>query len=187
MKRNLLFLALLLSSTLTFAQVISIDAARTLGAGQTVTVRGIITNGSELGGIRYLQDNTAGIAAYSSSMSGVLRGDSVEITGTIKDYNQLLEIDPVTSFTVLSSGNTLPNPELVTPLQIDEAREAELVKITNAIFTTSPGGTFASNSSYNFIANGEVSKMYVRSNHPLIGQTIPSGPVNLVGIATQYS
>ncbi len=187
MKKNLLLLALLLSSTFTFAQVISIDSARTLGVGATVTVRGIITNGSELGGIRYFQDNTAGIAAYSSSMSGVLRGDSVEVTGTIKDYNELLEIDPVASFTVLSSGNTMPAPEAITPDQIDETRESELLSIAGAVFTTSPGGVFASNSSYNFTANGETSKIYVRSNHPLIGQTIPSGPVNLVGIGTQHS
>ena len=187
MKKNLLLLALLLSSSLVFSQVISIDSARTLGVGATVTVRGLITNGSELGGIRYFQDTTAGIAAYSSSMSGVLRGDSVEVTGTIKDYNELMEIDPVSSFTVLSSNNVMPTPELITPNQIDESREGELVKILNAMFTTTPGGTFASNTSYNFTANGETSKIYVRSNHPLIGQTIPSGPVNLIGIGTQHS
>lgn len=178
---------MLFASSFTFAQVISIDSARTLGVGATVTVRGIITNGVELGGIRYFQDTTAGIAAYSSSMTGVLRGDSVEITGEIKDYNELMEIDPVSSFTVLSSGNTLPTPILITPLQIDDSKEGQLVKINNAMFTTSPGGTFAGNSSYNFVANGETSKIYVRSNHPLIGEIIPSGPVNLTGIATQHS
>ena len=169
------------------AQTISIDSARTLGVGATVTVKGIVTNGSELGGIRYFQDATAGIAAYSSSMSGVLRGDSILITGTIKDYNQLLEMDPVTSFTVLSSGNALPTPVVVTPGQIDETTEGELVKVNNAVFTTSPGGTFASNTSYSFTANGQTSKVYIRSNHPLIGETVPSGPVNLIGIGTQHS
>jgi predicted extracellular nuclease len=82
---------------------ISIDSARTLGVGATVTVRGIVTNGGELGPIRYMQDLTAGIAVYSSSLSNVNRGDSIEVTGTIKSYNALLEIDPVTSFTVLST------------------------------------------------------------------------------------
>lgn len=169
------------------AQTISIDSARTLGVGATVTVKGIVTNGSELGGIRYFQDNTAGLAAYGSALSNVLRGDSILITGTIKDYNELMEIDPITSLTVLNSGNPLPAPLLITPSQIDETREAQLVKINNALFTTTPGGTFASNSSYNFTANGETSKIYVRSNHPLIGHTIPSVPVNLTGLATQYS
>ena len=46
----------------------SIAAARTQATG-TVTVRGIVTNGAELGPIRYLQDNVAGIAAYSPSLN----------------------------------------------------------------------------------------------------------------------
>ena len=166
---------------------ITINAARTLGAGKTVTVKGIVTNGDELGGIRYLQDGTAGIAAYSGDLSTAKRGDSILITGTIKDYNELLEIDPVASFTIINSGNPSPIPEVITPKGLDEAHEAELVQIDNATFTTSPGGTFSSNSPYSFIANGETSTIYVRSNHPLIGTTIPSGPVSLVGITSQYS
>ncbi|RLD43836.1 MAG: hypothetical protein DRI86_08975 [Bacteroidetes bacterium] len=187
MKQQLILIIILFASSFTFAQVISIDSARTLGIGATVTVKGIITNGNELGGIRYFQDATGGIAAYSSSMVTTDRGDSVEVTGTIKDYNQLMEIDPVTSYTVLNSNNIMPAPVVITPAQIDNSVEGQLVKINDAVFTTTPGGLFASNSSYNFTANGETSKMYVRSNHPLIGQTIPSGLVNLTGIATQYS
>lgn len=185
--RNLFILALIFIAFASEAQVISIKAARTLGAGNTITVRGIVTNGAELGPIRYFQDSTAGVAAYSSSLANVNRGDSVEITGTLKDYNQLMEIDPVTSFTVLSSGNTLPSPEVVVPDSLNENHEAELVEIHNATFTTNPGGTFSSNSSYNFTANGQTSSIYVRSNHPLIGHVIPSGPVTLIGITSQYS
>ncbi len=169
------------------AQTITIDAARTLGAGATVTVKGLVTNGDEIGGIRYFQDGTAGIAAYSTTLSTVTRGDSILITGTIKDYNQLLEIDPVTSFTVINSGNLSPIPQIVTPNGLDETNEGELVQIDNATFTTSPGGLFSSNSPYSFTANGETSTIYVRSNHPLIGTIIPSGPVTLVGITSQYS
>jgi phosphatidylserine/phosphatidylglycerophosphate/cardiolipin synthase-like enzyme len=169
------------------AQVITIKAARNLGVGATVTVRGIVTNGSELGTIRYFQDSTAGIAAYSSTLANVNRGDSIEITGTIKDYKQLLELDPVSSFTVLSTGNPLPSPEVIVPDSLNENREGELVEIHNAVFTTNPGGTFSSNTGYNFTANGQTSKIYVRSGHPLIGTVIPTGPVTLVGIASQYS
>ncbi len=187
MKKNLLLLALLLSSTLTFAQVISIDSARTLGVGAVVTVRGIATNGSELGNVRYMQDNTAGIAAYGSTLSTVSRGDSIEITGTVKSYSELLEIDPITNLTIINSGNTLPNPLLITPAQIDETKESQLVQINDAIFTTSPGGTFSSNTAYNFTANGETSTIYVNSSSQLIGQTVPSGPANLIGLASQHS
>jgi len=187
MKQKLLIIMMLFASSYGFAQTISIDSARTLGAGAIVTVTGIVTNGNEIGGIRYFQDTTAGIAAYSSSLSNVNRGDSILITGTIKDYNELLEIDPVTSFTVLSTGNTLPTPEVIVPDSLNENHEAELVRINGAVFTTNPGGTFSSNSSYNFTSNGQSSSIYVRSNHPLIGTIIPMGMVDLVGITSQYS
>ena len=186
MKKNLLLIVLLFTSSIAFSQI-TIQAARNQGVGATVTVKGIITNGSELGGIRYFQDATAGIAAYSSTLSNVNRGDSILITGKIKDYNELLELDSVYSFTILSTGNTLPTPEVIVPDSLNEAREAELVQINNVTFTTSPGGTFSSNTPYNFMANGQTSSIYVRSNHPLIGTLIPSSPVTLIGIASQHS
>ena len=169
------------------AQTISIAAARALGASNTVTIKGIVTNGSELGTIRYIQDSTAGLAIYSSSLSNVHRGDSIEVTGTLVDYNALLEMNPVSSFTVLSTGNTLPTPELIVPDSLNEVRESELMRINGATFTTNPGGTFSSNTSYNFTANGQTSTIYVRSNHPLIGTIIPTAAVDLVGICSQYS
>ncbi len=185
MRKSILIFAALLISWGMQAQI-SIGAARASAIGTVVTVKGIVTSGSELGSIRYFQDNTGGIAAYGSLLNAVVRGDSITLTGTLKNYNQLLEIDPVASFNVNSSGNTLPTPELITIDSINEAREAELVRINSVTFTTNPGGTFGSNTSYNFTANGVSSSMYVRSNHPLIGTVIPSGPVDLVGIVSQF-
>jgi phosphatidylserine/phosphatidylglycerophosphate/cardiolipin synthase-like enzyme len=188
MKIKILLSAVLITIvSMVQAQVITIQAARNLGASATVTVKGIVTNGAELGVIRYMQDGTAGIAAYGSTLSTVNRGDSIEITGVLKNYNQLLEIDPVTSFTVLSTGNVLPVPEVLVPDSMNEARESELVQINNATFTTNPGGVFSSNTSYFFNANGQTSSIYVRSGHPLIGKIVPSGPVSLIGLASQFS
>ena len=92
------FLSLLAFVALGFSAEVqaqsSIAAARAQAINSTATVRGIVTNGSELGPIRYIQDNVAGIAAYSpSQMANVVLGDSVEVTGTLKNYNGLLEID----------------------------------------------------------------------------------------------
>jgi predicted extracellular nuclease len=93
----------------------SIATARGQAVNSTVTVRGIVTNGAELGPIRYLQDNVAGIAAYSSTMMGnVVLGDSVEVIGTLKDYNGLLEIDPVTSVNILARNKPVPAPVVFT-------------------------------------------------------------------------
>ncbi|MFO8086229.1 MAG: phospholipase D-like domain-containing protein [Bacteroidales bacterium] len=186
MKKNILIILVLLISALTQAQTISIDSARTLGPGNTVTISGIVTNGSELGTIRYMQDSTAGIAAYDYSFSqDALRGDSVTITGTIKDYNQLLELDPVSNYTIHSSGNPLPSPQVITPSQINEAVESELVRI-NGVTWNDAGAVFSSNSAYTFNANGQSAEIFVRSNHPLIGQIIPSNPVDIIGLGSQY-
>lgn len=171
---------------ISYGQVISIDSARTLGVGNTVTISGIVTNGTELGTIRYMQDATAGIAVYDYTFSqNAVRGDSVTVTGTIKDYNQLLEIDPVTNYTVHSSGTTLPSPVVITPGQLNEAVEGELVRINNVTFSGA-GGTFSSNTSYTFSEGGQTGETYIRSGHPLIGQVIPSSPVDLIGIGSQY-
>lgn len=187
MKTRILTIALMFFTLAMNAQTITIAAARALGPLSVVTVKGIVTNGDELGLIRYIQDTTAGLAIYHSSLSNVLRGDSIEVTGTLKDYNALLEMDPVTNVTVLSSGNILPTPEVGTPDSLNEAHESELMRINGATFTTNPGGTFSSNSSYNFVSNGQTSSIYVRSGHPLIGTIIPTAAVSIIGVCSQYS
>jgi hypothetical protein len=65
--------------------------ARTFAIGQTVTIKGVVTNGSELGNIRYIQDGTAALPAFGSLLSGVQRGDSISATGVLFDFNGLLD------------------------------------------------------------------------------------------------
>jgi phosphatidylserine/phosphatidylglycerophosphate/cardiolipin synthase-like enzyme len=153
----------------------------------TVTVKGIVTNGSELGAIRYLQDNTAGIAAYSSTMlTNVKRGDSVTITGTNKLYNQLLELDPVSAVVIRSSGNPLPAPIVLTPAQIAEPYESMLVKIDNITFADA-GTLFTGNKKYQFSSNGESGYIYVKTGqNDIVGQPVPSGIVSLTAICSQF-
>ena len=90
--------------------------ARSQGVGNTVTISGIVTNGDELGPIRYVEDQTAGIALYDTTtnpsfnyLSNVLRGDSITITGGLADFNGLLEIY-VTGFPVIHSNNNTSTP-----------------------------------------------------------------------------
>lgn len=163
----------------------TIAVARTQAIGSQVAVSGIVTNGSELGTIRYLQDATGGIAAYASSLAGWHRGDSVSVVGFTTDYNGLMEISNIVGSTVYSSGNDLPEPQLVTPLTLGEDYESELIRINQVVFDDG-GGTFASNTSYYFTSDGESASIYVRSNHPLIGKVIPSVPVDIIGICSQF-
>ncbi len=169
------------------AQVITIAEARNKAVGTTVRVTGIVTNGSELGGIRYFQDGTAGIAAYGwSELSGVSRGDSIVITGTLYDYNNLLEISPVDSVRVVSHGHALPAPVTLTPSQLSDKYEAQLVRIEDAVFADA-GGTFAAKTNYTFTAGGEEGEIRINdSNSPLVGTVIPSGHVTIIGPLAQY-
>lgn len=160
--------------------------ARNMPIGSVVTLKGIVTNGAELGSIRYFQDNTAGIAAYGTMVNEINRGDSVTITGTLKIYNQLLELDPISSVIVRSTGNTLPDPIILTPVQLTETYEARLVKLNNVTFTDA-GGIFTQKK-YEFTSvNGESGYIYVKSSQTdIVGQPIPSGMVSLTGELSQF-
>jgi len=70
--KKIIITALLFVGILTtgYAQE-NILEAREMPIGTVVTVKGIATNGSELGIIRYMQDATAGIAAYGSAVGVV--------------------------------------------------------------------------------------------------------------------
>ncbi len=176
---------ILLSICVTSVQAQSIATARAQTIGSSVTISGIITNGDELGPIRYIEDATAAIAAYDpSNLVGTLRGDSITLTGELIDYNGLLEIQPVNNFTNHGTGYSI-NPQIITPLQIDENTESELVQIDNVLISN--GGSNFTQGTHSFSANGENGILYLRNGHPLIGTLIPSAPITLIGIASQYA
>lgn len=183
MKKTTILLFAILINIVGFAQ--DIATARAQGIGATVTVTGIVTNGDELGPIRYIEDSTAGLALYDPAvLSGVQRGDEVTATGILVDYNGLLEMTPVNTITTNSSANSA-TPQIVTPIQIGENTEGELVQIDNVIFNS--GGSLFTIGTHDFAANGENGKVYIRTGSPLENSLIPMGPVTLIGISSQYT
>lgn len=91
----------------------TIAAARTALVGSVVTTSGTITSGDEFGQIRFMQDNTAGISIYSSTLSNTIPGDSIEVTGVLTIYKGQLEITPVNSFHIIQPGRPLPAAKLI--------------------------------------------------------------------------
>lgn len=170
---------------------IKIRDARALAVGTTVTVRGLVTNGAELGQtIRYLQDSTAGIAAYYTSttmptFATVQRGDSIEVTGTLKDFNALLELDPVTSFRIINSGNPV-TPLSITPAELVESNESEIIKLANGTFTGQTTPQFQGNKSYNFVVGATTVQVRINTGSVLIGRVIPTTAVNLTAIVSDF-
>jgi hypothetical protein len=172
-----------LVSAVSFAQ--DIATARSQGVGATVTITGVVTNGDELGPIRYIEDATAGLALYDpTALSGVIRGEEVTVSGILVDYNGLMEMTPVNSSITNSTGNSI-TPQLITPIQVGETTESELVQINNVIFNS--GGSLFTVGTHDFTANGETGKVYIRAGNPLENSLIPMGPVTLIGISSQYT
>ena len=168
MKKLLLTFSIIFFSSLCFAQS-SISSARLQPLGSSVTVTGVVTNGNELGVIRHMQDLTAAIALYDPStnnyLANVNRGDSLTITGILADYNGLLEIFVTGNPTIHSSNSNYIAPQIITPAQIGEATESELVQIDNAVFV-SAGSLFGNlvtfnPGTYDFMSGGQLGKIYM--------------------------
>ncbi len=213
--KKLTLLVMLLSSaawrpvaaqtSITIAAARAQQPANNATAGPTVTVRGVATNGPELGAIRYFQDGTAGIAAYGGSsgtaaavaatLNAVQGGDSILVTGQLKQFYGLLEMDPITSVTVLA-GHRPVAPVVFAAGNISaafaEQYEGQLVRINGiSSITTSAGTPVASFASTAYrINNDPATPLFVNagSNGPngLIGKPAPSGTYDAVGLISQH-
>ena len=187
MKRVFTLVSLIAISFIGRSQA-TISDARQMGIGQTVTVHGVVTNGSELGSIRYIQDATGALPAYGSSLSSVQRGDTITATGVLFDFSGLLEISPTNSFT--NHGNAVVNPTpLVIPItSASESLEAQLVRIDNVTFvTTGTFGTAGSNTTVQITDGTNTFDVRINSTTNIDGTAIPTGAVSVVGLLGQFN
>lgn len=188
MRLNALLLVALIAVSQAVSAQITIAAARALPLGTNVTVKGIVTNDEELGVIRYIQDNTAGIGVYDFAIAGdIAIGDSILVSGPLLSFNNLLEISPTTSMTVLNSGNPLPAPiTLTTATGFAEAYEGRLVRIPSCSFT-STGAFSAGSANYNITDAAGAAVVRVNGTTDIAGSAIPTDPVDIIGIMSQFS
>ena len=185
MKNIFLLCAAIICQTSVFAQM-DIATARQQAENSEVTISGVVTNGDELGSpIRYIEDGTAGIAIYDpENTEGVNRGDSITVTGILVDYNGLLEIQPVSNLINHGNGYSI-TPQTITPNSIGEETESELVSIENVVFENS--GQLFSVGIHNFSVGGQNGMIYVKADCDIENTLIPSCPVKLTAISSQYS
>lgn len=182
MKKILLSLSVLVA---TFAQSQTIQQVRNLSVGSTVTVKGVVSNGTELGAIRYIQDGTAGIACYGNNLSSVALGDSITATGVLFDFSGLLELSPTTSFT--NHGQVSQNvPQIIPIPSATEALEAQLITIQNVTFVQT--GAFATGNSTVQITNGgNTLDVRINGSTNIDGTSIPAGAVTITGLLGQFN
>ena len=122
-----------------------IATARAAGANWTGTLEGNLTLAP--GSIRpdtfAFQDATGGMYVFVASSSGVSLpplelGDVVQVEGTLKDFSGLLEIDPITSFTRISTG-TVPAPQVIsTSVAIVGPTQGWLVQVSGTATWSTP-------------------------------------------------
>jgi phosphatidylserine/phosphatidylglycerophosphate/cardiolipin synthase-like enzyme len=171
----------------------NIATARLQPLNSTVTVRGVVTNDFELGKLRFLQDASAGIALFAGagSVAGfettVGIGDSVEVTGTLINFQGLLEISPISSYTVIATNRPLPAPKPLWFNELSEDYEGQLIRVKCVDFAGS-GSNFSTAGTYNMVdGHGNEGKIYLGNNHPLLGAPQPENTVELTGILSQYN
>lgn len=184
MKKGLIILSVSFASV-AVAQTNINDARQNFSVGQTVTIKGVSSNAGELGPIRYIQDATGGLPVYGATINSVGRGDSVTVTGVIKDFNGLLEIDPINSWTDEGVGSEVA-PWVISIANMGETFEGRLVQFDNITFPDA-GGTFAGNTNYNFTDGTNTGQLRVYSGTNLVGTPIPSGPQSLVALHSQFN
>lgn len=134
-----------------------------------------------------LNDGSDGIHVFSGSPVSnytVTEGDELRVFGTIDFFNGLTQI-AADSITVLSQGNTLSNPTVVTAL--DETTESELVEIKD-LTIVDPSQWTGSGSGFNVdVTDGtNTYQMRVDNDVDLYAQPVPSGAFHLRGIGGQF-
>jgi endonuclease I len=184
--KNKFLVGFALFSSFLFGQENIQDARNNYAIGQTVTVRGVATNGAELGAIRYMQDETGSIAVYGNNVfTNVGRGDSITVTGPLLDFNGLLELSPVTANNVTNHGNVgIPDAMAVPISLIGEDIESRLIKIENVTFVQT--GTFAGNTNYNITDGIRTFQVRISNNTSLVNTVIPTGPITVRGLVGQF-
>jgi hypothetical protein len=186
MKKVITILSAVFALSTVFGQTDINDARTNYSVGQTVTIKGVSADGGELGSIRYIQDATGGLPVYGgTSVGSINRGDSVEITGELKYFNGLLEIDPITNVNALGTGTEI-TPWNISISDLDEAFEGRILQFSNVTFPDA-GGTFAGGTNYNFTDGTNTGEFRVQNGSNLVGVTIPSGPQSLVGLGSQFN
>ncbi len=181
--------------------VSSIGDARSAGAGNTVTIEGIVTRTE--GAFTYLQDETGGLtirqtsgAFFEAVAAGTIQpGTVIQITGELSEFNGLLQINGSALESFETFGEVaVPAAQMVTLAELaanGEAYEGELVRVPNVTLTTTDT-QFQAATTYDitddFDATNAVSlRIPNAGDSELDGTAIPGNPISITGPVGQFS
>ncbi len=164
----------------------------------------------------YIQDATGGVCVFGVPQYCGDIGDLVQADGVYDQFNGLLELAEAgmvgwPKVTLISSGNPLPEPVVLTPAQAAgafgpdycEPNESRLVTIADVVVLDAAGNalpagaTFAGDLNYRIAHSGAdratnytIMRLYsiaaCGKTNPLIGTAVPTGVVHVTGVLNQY-
>ena len=158
---------------------------------ESVLVQGVVTSVDFRGGTGveyYIQDATGGIDIFSTTDFGPFTvGASVEVSGTLTQFNGLTEIVPI-SMTAVAPLPAI-TPQLVTLSQlldgVGEPLEGRLIRIDELTVTS---GTFPASGASGNVTISDITgsgTLRVDSDTDIDGTTAPGGIFSLVGLVSQ--
>ncbi len=167
----------------------SIKDARAEGEGSIVTVQGVVTCSAEFNDrLRYIQDETGGLAIFSDDIAIAEPGYEIKVKGTLTQFNNLLELVDLSSLEIIREDAEIPAPKVVESLSagFSETNEGQLLKFENITFNDN--GTFDAGGSANYvISDGQTEKeVRIWGNTNIGGTPIPADPITLIGVMGQY-
>jgi hypothetical protein len=141
----------------------------------------------------YLQGDAGGVYVFDSDYAGqVSQGDRVRVDGTTAYFSGLFQLEDASSGAlteVLSSGNALPDPQVVSVGNVSsngEEYESEVIRVEN--FSIDDGGdqSFQGGTNYT-ISNGSGSAtLRIPGGSELVEESIPDR-ANFQGVLGQFS
>lgn len=169
-----------------------IGTARTFPQGTTVNIAGRVTVAQQFGGFQiFIQDITGGISVYQATGNMVQEnslaiGDSVQVTGTLAAFNQLLQVN-VTQVNKVAATSFIPQPKVITSTQILD-NEGILVQINDVNIPAI--ASFAAQTNYTFMPVQVRITQQTNSagyTNPLVGTSVVAGTGYVIGIAGRFN
>ncbi|MCH2021085.1 MAG: lamin tail domain-containing protein [Saprospiraceae bacterium] len=134
--------------------------------------------------------NTAGIRVFSYSdvnNYSVLAGDSLHISGTVSQFNGLLQFAP-DSISVISQGNATASPNAVSI--VDETTENKFIELNNVYIIDTSAWTNSGPGFNVFVTTGgpspDTNMIRIDADIDLYGEPVPLGVFNITGWGGQY-
>ncbi|SDN57105.1 endonuclease [Bacillus sp. OK048] len=119
----------------------TIAEVRAMALESTVQTSGVVT--AVLGRAIYFQDATSSIVAYTPTDSTTIQpGHKIKVSGKLVEYSTLLEIEANHENIEIIGTEAVPAAEVVTAAQLQEDKEAKLVKVQNVTVGAFSGGNY---------------------------------------------